>query len=242
MKRVLLSIVASIFFCSTGFSQLSIQDTSGNSMTNGDTVVVSGVAGSQLSDRFFIFNNAPSCSVQVFCTATAIRAGGCTYSICVGTLCYSAYGDSVNFLCGKFTTPAGKNTNALYTDYNPYKAGVTIMRYDIRNTTAASDSTWFYVKFIASPVGVATITDAAIKVGALYPNPANNQVGFSYNSDSPAQLSIYNSLGQLVKLLPLPANKEHMDINTTDMASGIYICKVQITGGESTFRRLVVSH
>jgi hypothetical protein len=116
------------------------------------------------------------------------------------------------------------------------------MRYDIRNTTAASDSTWFYVKFIASPVGVATITGATIKVGALYPNPANNQVGFTYNSDSPAQLSIYNSLGQLVKLLPLPANKEHMDINTTDMASGIYICKVQITGGESTFRRLVVSH
>jgi hypothetical protein len=241
MKKHLLVIIALVCFSFTGFSQLSIQDTSGATVPNGDTLVVNGTVGYQMSGQFFIYNSIIPISVEAICIPGNVAVSGCTYSICVGATCYKTVADNTGFTSPAFTTPSGKNTNAFFTDYNPISAGTTIIMYEIKNKTG-TDSTWFYVKFIATPVGIATITDATIKVGALYPNPANSQVGFTYHSDSPAQLSIYNSLGQLVKLLPLPANKEHMDINTTDMASGIYICKVQIAGGESTFRRLVVSH
>lgn len=243
MKKLLLSAIALLSICSISFGQLALQDTSGATLKNGDTVTVTGLVGTQLADRFFIYDSAFALSVKVLCIPTPDSTAGNSFSICVGTACYIAYPlGGYTFLSPKFTVPAGKkDTNALFTDYNAKTAGTSIIMYSVRNT-ALTDSTWIYVKFMASPTGIPTIAANNLHVSALYPNPANSQVSLNYHSDYEAQLSVYNSLGQMVKTSTMAASKGNMSINTSDMPSGIYICKVQAAGAEPAFRKLIVSH
>jgi hypothetical protein len=241
MKKLLLSVVAVLGIYSLGFGQLALKDTAGVTLTNGDTVVTTGLVGTQLSDRFFIYDSALAINIKVLCTPTKDSTSGCTYSICVGSNCYAAVPMSSTFNTTSFKVPSGKDTNALYTDYNAINAGISIVKYEIRNNTM-TDSAWIYVKFIASPASIPTITANNLRVSSLYPNPANGAVNLSYHSDYDANLGIYNSIGQLVKSMPLASSRENVSINTADMPSGIYICKVQAAGAEPAFRRLVVSH
>jgi hypothetical protein len=241
MKKIILSVIALISSVTIGFSQLAVQDTTGATLSNGDTVYVNGVAGYQSSSRFFIYNSTKTLSANVICVPTGIAVSGCTYSICVGSACYKIVADNVNFMSPTFSVPAGKDTNALYTDYNPSAAGTTVIRYDVR-TASASDSTWFFVKFVATPTSVPTITANNLRMSSLYPNPANSVVSFTYHTDYNGTMSIYNSLGQVVKTVNVSSAKESMSIDTSDMPSGVYICRLQATGADAAFRRLVVSH
>jgi hypothetical protein len=240
MKKTLLSIIAFLGVCSVGFSQLSIQDTLGNTFTNGDTVTVTGLAGTQLSGKYFIYNGAIPLSTQILCVPTSVRVKA-SYSLCVGSLCYSPCGDSVNFLSNSFKAPSGLDPNALFADYNANTVGTTVIRYDVRSANL-TDSSWIFVRFIAAPAGIASIAADNMHVSALYPNPADREVNFTYHTDYTAQLSIYNSIGQLVKAMSLTPAKENVSIATTGMPSGIYICKVQTADGVAVLRRLVVSH
>jgi|GEM_PF-2543871 hypothetical protein len=241
MKKILLLAIVFLGFSATGFSQLSIQDTSGATLTNGDTLTVTGTAGYQLSSRTFIYNGTLAIPVEAICIPTNVAISGCTYSICVGPTCYKTVAVNTNFTSPSFTIPKGKDSNAFYQDYNATNAGTTIIMYEIKNKTG-TDSTWFFVKFIANPVGIATIAANNLHISALYPNPANSVASFAYHTDYDARLSIYNSLGQVVKAMPLSANKENISINTADMPSGVYICKIVASGTETAYRRLVVSH
>ncbi len=241
MKKLILSVLTVISSVTIGFSQLSVQDTTGVMLPNGDTVYVSGVAGYQSSNRFYINNSGKSISTNVICVPTAVAVSGCTYSICVGSACYKIVSDNTNFMSPTFLVPAGKDTNALYTDYNPSAAGTTVIRYDVR-TASASDSTWFFVKFVITPTSVPTIVANNLKMSSLYPNPANNAVSFTYHTDYSGTMSIYNSLGQVVKTMNLSSAKESMSLDTSDMPSGVYICRLQAAGANVAFRRLVVSH
>ena len=210
-------------------------------MPNGDTLTVTGTAGYQLSGQVYIYNGTIPIPVEAMCVPTSIAVSGCTYSICVGTTCYKTVAVNTNFTSPYFTLPSGKDTNAFYTDYNAASIGTTVIMYKIKNKNG-NDSTWFFVKFIANPVGIATIAANNLHISALYPNPANSVASFAYHTDYDARLSIYNSLGQVVKAMPLSANKENISINTADMPSGVYICKIVASGTETAYRRLVVSH
>lgn len=240
MKKILLSIIAIVSFASIGFGQLSVQDTSGVTLTNGDTVIVNGAVGYQLSGQFYIYS-AFSLSANVFCAPSTIAVSGCTYSICVGSDCYPSKTDNINYVSPSFTVPTGKDVNALDADYNPSNSGTTVIRYDIRNT-ALTDSAWFFVEFNASPAGIPTISANSLNISNFFPNPANSIVNFTYHTNYDAQLNVYNSLGQLVKIVPVYSSKDNAGINTADLPSGLYICKLQAVGAEPCFRRLIVSH
>ncbi len=241
MKKTLLVIVALLGFCSLGFSQLSIQDTSGATLTNGDTLAVNGTAGYQLSAHVYIYNAIVPIPVEAIAIPGNVAVSGCTYSICVGPTCYKTVPVNTNFTSPSFNVPKGKDSNAFYQDYNAVNAGTTVIMYEIKNKTG-TDSAWFFVKFIAVPTGIQTIAANNLHISSLYPNPANSSFSFTYHTDYDAQLSIYNSLGQEVKAIALSPAKESISINTTDMPSGIYICRVQAAGANTAFRRLVVSH
>jgi hypothetical protein len=241
MKKILLLVIAFLGLSTIGFSQLSIQDTSGATLPNGDTLYASGIAGYQLSTHVFIYNGIVPISVEAICVPTSIACNGCTYSICVGPTCYKTVAVNTGFTSPTFTAPKGKDTNAFFQDYNAVNAGTTVIMYEIKNKTG-TDSTWFFVKFVASPTGVPTIAANNLKMSSLYPNPANSTVSFTYHTDYSGTMSIYNSLGQIVKTINLSSTKESMSLDTSDMPSGVYICRLQTAGANVAFRRLVVSH
>ncbi|MGP8216534.1 MAG: T9SS type A sorting domain-containing protein [Bacteroidia bacterium] len=242
MKKILLTATTFLGISAGGFCQLSLQTTSGATISNGDTIIVTGTVGFQLSDEFYIFDSALPLSATIFCAPTSVAVHGCTYSVCVGSTCYPPKADNTNWTSPSFKVPAGKDSaNGLFTDYNADSAGITIIRYDIRNSTLA-DSAWIFVEFNATPTGIPTISSNDLHFSALYPNPANSVVNFTYHTDYDAQLGIYNSLGQLVKTMSLASFKEKASLNTSDLPSGLYICKMQADGATPAFRRLVISH
>lgn len=242
MKKIFLAIGALLFTISS-FAQLSLQDSTGTTLINGDTVYVNGMPSTQLSDKFFIYNgNAGTVTTQTFCAPTVTYTHNCTYSICVGTNCYAPVGDSSTFLSPSFSVPTGKYSNMLFTDYNAYYAGVTTILCSVFDKNNPSDSAYIFVKFNASPSGIAQIQANNLHLSPLYPNPASGKVSFTYHTNYNATLDIYNSLGQLVQTSPVNASQQSMSINVDGMPSGIYICQLHAPGAKSLYRRLIVSH
>jgi len=244
MRKIFLSIVGSLS-CVAGFAQLSIQDTTGKTLKNGDTVKVSGISRYQISDNFIINNSGGSIKVSMHSLPTSQFTHQSTYSICVGTNCYMGVGDSDSFqVPTSFTVPTGQYSKRLFTDYNPDSVypGITTILFVAYDVNTTSDSAWIYVQFNALPTGIQGIIANTIHMSSLYPNPANSVVNFTYHTNYDAQLSVYNSIGQLINTVSLSSSKESARINTAGMPSGIYICKVQAEGAEPAYRKLVVSH
>jgi|SRR6185312_9289005 len=240
MKKYILTLMAFFGLVTAGFTQLTIQNDAGVTYTNGDTVVYWGVVGSMIPGHAYIYNGGISISTQAACWHTNDTTNGCYYSICVGTTCYPPKHISGDFTSPAFTAPPGKDTNALYCDYNAVNLGTSIVKVVVRNKLK-TDSSWVYFEFNATPTGIAPVANN-LSASSLFPNPANANATFTYHSTNNAQLSIYNSLGQSVKTLELSSSKETVNINVSDMPSGIYICKLQSQGAEAIFRKLIVSH
>ena len=68
----------------------------------------------------------------------------------------------------------------------------------------------------------------------IYPNPATNQINIQLNNSFLQQVSIFNNLGQLVKI------SEKAIINTSNLSKGIYFIKVKTNKGEVT-EKLVIN-
>jgi hypothetical protein len=74
---------------------------------------------------------------------------------------------------------------------------------------------------------------------SLFPNPAKTEIfidlkqTFSENSSS---VSLYNTMGQLVKKVPFDNGKRFIKIDIQDLALGIYVC---VVAGEKGLLRTV---
>jgi hypothetical protein len=79
-----------------------------------------------------------------------------------------------------------------------------------------------------------------------YPNPASEQANISFQpaQAGPAQVLVYNSLGQLVTTLydaPVQAMKRYtLTLDSRSLRSGIYFCQLRTAGGTQVARLLVI--
>lgn len=67
----------------------------------------------------------------------------------------------------------------------------------------------------------------------LYPNPADDFLELSYRlkeSTDQGKLQLYSSLGQIVKEIPFSGTNSQLKIETAELASGIYTCRITING------------
>lgn len=79
-----------------------------------------------------------------------------------------------------------------------------------------------------------------------YPNPASEQASISFQpaQAGPAQVLVYNSLGQLVTTLydaPVQAMKRYtLALDSRSLLSGIYFCQLRTAGSTQVARLLVI--
>jgi hypothetical protein len=79
-----------------------------------------------------------------------------------------------------------------------------------------------------------------------YPNPASEQASISFQpaQAGPAQVLVYNSLGQLVTILydaPVQAMKRYtLTLDSRSLLSGIYFCQLRTAGSTQVARLLVI--
>lgn len=103
------------------------------------------------------------------------------------------------------------------------------------------------VKADATCTPLATVTglEDETKLQA-YPNPAREQANLSFQpaQAGPAQVLVYNTLGQLVTTLydaPVQAMKRYtLTLDSRSLRSGIYFCQLRTAGGTQVARLLVI--
>jgi hypothetical protein len=91
---------------------------------------------------------------------------------------------------------------------------------------------------IGSALGVQNVTENTLKV---YPNPANDEVSFTFSSTPSAdtKITLTNMLGQVITTQHV--TNSNTVISTSTLAEGVYIYSVQSNGTVNT-GRIVVAH
>ncbi len=103
----------------------------------------------------------------------------------------------------------------------------------------------------ASGVGLKDISYWSEVVG-VYPNPANDKLyitvnsdNFTFNPDSyregNVQLSIINTLGQIIREEEITLKENKATINIMDLCNGIYNIQITNSNGQKTIKKLVVA-
>ena len=75
----------------------------------------------------------------------------------------------------------------------------------------------------------------------IYPNPANNNVTVSFESDKTAQIELLNTMMQNVStynILPSQGNIEK-EIETNTLGSGMYFIRINVNGQSGIYKLII---
>ena len=126
------------------------------------------------------------------------------------------------------------------------KVAFALLAGDNLNDLQTSSDTAFLRYNGYLPLGTG-INSIGLQNFALYPNPANNSLNLVFNTTQAenATLSILNTLGQSVKVMPLsmPSNSlQHVSIDVSDLAPGAYMYKISDASGRSNTGKVLITH
>jgi trimeric autotransporter adhesin len=151
---------------------------------------------------------------------------------------------------GVITTFAGNNVQGFYGDGGP----ATAAEFFEPIGGAFDKSGNFYVvdesnNVIREITGITTGTEPlAVENNRvsirIFPNPANNSVSLVYtlpNSETRGTISLYNSLGQLVKFEFVSANSGMVSEDLSAISAGIYYYSLVTENGAKTTSKLIIS-
>lgn len=120
--------------------------------------------------------------------------------------------------------------------------GTARIKYTFFVEDNEADNVSFIAKFHISGVSVDEIAEKVVFSGA-YPNPANAIVSIDYNLNSinmPAQIAVYNMLGQNVMNHPIENNEGKLQFSVADLNEGIYFYSIIVGGQTIETKKLVV--
>ncbi len=95
---------------------------------------------------------------------------------------------------------------------------------------------------VTAPDQVTSIEAESIENFNLYPNPANEQVTIVLGSHQSDNIEMYDSFGKLIYSKSIDQNDRQIDVDTRDLAAGLY--HVQLRGKDNlpVRKRLVIMH
>jgi len=246
MKKITLLIAGILLGASSLFAQsLEIIWPYGNHSLNDSTIIVNGALPTLLyTEAFQVINvTGGTVNAKVKRIDEIVAAHSGNY-LCWGN-CYNASTSPI------FTSPIAETIGAHDTDQtftadlnDTNNSGSSKFRYVFYNTANANDTASITIIFNVSPLGVNSITDNVMHFSAPYPNPAGNNVSFTYtlNNIQQAEMEVYNTIGQCVETVPVNASSNKLNINVGGFPSGIYICKFSANGAEPVYQKLIVTH
>ncbi|WP_375433974.1 SBBP repeat-containing protein [uncultured Hymenobacter sp.] len=123
---------------------------------------------------------------------------------------------------------------------------VYVTGYSVSSDTNSDYITLKYAQTGTAPLSAA-VAHEALEELAVYPNPAASQATVSFRSlvNGPAQVQVYNQLGQQVATLyegPVRQGQRYtLPLDSRNLASGLYICSLLVNGQRESVR-LHVAH
>ncbi len=158
-------------------------------------------------------------------------------------LCYTPFtGESVNALMMEPNVVK----NNFYADFFPDgNAGLSKIKYCFFDQSNMADSACIMVYFYASPTGVETMIYTDVNsVSQAFPNPASATAKLNYtlrNNAGKARLEFYNMLGAKVKTLELQEKMASMEIQLSNLESGVYFYSLVVDEKTVDTKKLVVA-
>lgn len=146
---------------------------------------------------------------------------------------------------GEYGCVAVYGTTNTYGTYNPViNTTVYVTLPPPLNVQQAVDTPFSnFTLFIDGAVGIADVK--TIQGNLIYPNPANNNVfvNFTSNSNSNMLITLTNLLGEavLTKKFSVAQGANKFELNTSDLAEGIYVYTL-LQDGKKTTGKLTVTH
>ncbi len=198
MKKIIL-LASGLILSFATFAQLNVEVMApgGNHSLNDSTVVIyspplGGVAVHSIP--FYVINNgALTLNVKIKRVDSAAVALTSNY-LCWGIFCYGANPAPIWTTSTAESMTAHDTDKTFTSDYTDSgHVGTEIIRYVFFSAANPTDTAWFNVKYIISPLSVPQIAANALHISAPYPNPSANTVSFNLRVSADAHLTIYNS-------------------------------------------------
>lgn len=191
--------------------------------------------------------NATNETIDFGCKRLGIQeVPGTVSQFCWGTLC-SAWGQGNNTSSEIVTLAPDAYTSTFYAKYNPQGiAGQTIIRYCWFDTNNTMNEFCYDVNYCVDAECIVGIDESAAfgKIEQITPNPIQNTGSIVYGFQAvpnAGKLTIYNSLGGLVKEIALTKKNGAVIISAADFENGIYFCNIQNDGRVYETHRLVIA-
>ena len=216
-----------------------LYDKTGTLISNGDTIKVDSLPNVSEMTGSVKLKNISSQSVNVYCQKIPVyEVIGTSNTFCWG-VCFSP---TIFISPNPVTINAGETNEGFTGHYSPSnKEGVTLIRYLF--SVIHGDSACIFIKFNAAYTGVSEnkLNEA---ISEPYPNPAKTNAYINYNisANDKAYIQIYNIYGKIEKQFNINGNNGVLNMNISDLPSGMYFCILNINGKVSNTNRLIVSH
>lgn len=246
MKKNLLILLALLVAgYNYSFAQtLTLADTDGNEIANGDELVVSGLPEDFEVVAHAHVTNTTGDDVDVLVNSYINEyADGMQFALCWGTCLVPS---THNQTASNAITIAANSTDENSFSGHCYPnetTGIGEVRYKFYVESNPDDSISVTVVYEVGTVGLPQVAEGQL-FSEPYPNPANDVITFSYENEriGDTRISIYNAIGVKVKSVRLNQNTNHVQMNTSDLASGVYFYSIVSDNRLVKSSKLIIRH
>ncbi len=243
MKKII-TFIWITFFLSLFINAQNLQlSASGNILTNGDTVTVTGGLLSTLSAHVDVKNNAAD-TLSVKCKRFHVNVVmGSENSICWGGGCWP-----INV--SQTPNPTDIGAGATATEFTgDYKAngneGISIIRYTFFDMNNVIDSVCFIAKFDGQANFGFSETLKSTFISDIYPNPADKSGVINYaltEADKSAKVVVHDMIGNEVRVIPVTEKEGTIRVDTYNLTEGIYFYSFIFNNKIYYSKKLIIDH
>jgi hypothetical protein len=241
MKKFLLLFCFAYFAGMLAYSQsLQLSDSTGP-IANNATILKQGLPSAEEIVSFVFVKNTTANPKAVKVKKVEVMALHETTNVFCWGLCYSpdifVSPDSIVIDAG------ATNTTDFSGHYSPFGiVGISTIRYVFFDIDNPTDTVCVNINFSTFPQGVKDLSNVTLY--NAYPNPANNSVSFTYSDlqNSNAKLVLRNVLGSVVREIDIAGNSGKLNVNTSELADGVYFYTFLVNGNSQITKKLVIRH
>lgn len=234
------------FTVSKGISQsLQIYDKSGNSLSNGSSLYISGdTTTGNLIIQYLDIKNISSNTVTIKSKKIETDLiAGTSVTMCFAGTCFM----STTFISITSSTLTPNIADSSFSgDYSPKgHLGESIVTFVFFNIANPNDSAWVVVHFNGIAVGIENLAPVLTEISNPYPNPAVNQTTFKYTfpeNTINAKFVLNDLLGSKVMETNINNQQGTIVINTTDLKDGMYFYSFYDNKKIIQSKKLIVKH
>lgn len=247
MKKILSLILFVLLMGGVAFAQSSLSLEWNDAVVEGGTEVLIEGDGSEFEYvAHMMVRNNTSNDLNVVLKREVLEAQEGTLNYICWGLCFGpdvevsrgvpivagAVSNEVDF--GGHYMPRDSDENIVF--------GITRIKYTFYVEENEEDNVHFIAKFHISGASVGEIADKVVFSNA-YPNPANSVVSIDYNLNSidlPAQIAVYNMLGQNVVNQIIEKNETKLQLSVSALHEGVYFYSIIVGGEVVDTKKLVI--